>query len=64
MPLPRAGLAQSLYCWGLHTGEFPRIEDENGARERPLGYPHSLLPTDPCPLPGICIIRHPHFRAT
>lgn len=48
--LPRAGLAQSLYCWGLHTGEFPRIGRKDrsgpGARERPLGYPRSLLPAE------------------
>lgn len=35
--LPRAGLAQSLYCWGLHTGEFPRIGrgDQSGSLRAP-----------------------------
>lgn len=34
--LPRAGLAQSLYCWGLHTGEFPRIgRDRSGSLRAP-----------------------------
>lgn len=78
-PLPSAGLAQSLYCWGLHTGAPPAGVGEETGKETasgtaprppcrdpdPLLRPHqppSSAPTSP--LPGICIIRQPHFRAT
>lgn len=46
LPLPSAGWAQSLYCWGLHTGALPARrgqETASGAAPRTPASPYPLL---------------------
>lgn len=56
-PLPSAGVAQSLYCWGLHTGEPPGSGHSFRAPARPCP-----LPTAPCAAPQP-LTGHVHHAA-
>lgn len=58
-PLPRAGSAQSLYCWGLHTGALPGVRGGDGC-----GIPSTAPPSRAPPTPGPQLLtRHMHHPA-
>lgn len=47
--LPSAGLAQSLYCWGLHTGVLPGEGTASGRPARPRPRPTRPFLGSPAP---------------